>query len=115
MSNSQENSFSENSFWEKLKNFASQAGKEVVEKALILFYAAQKPETPVWAKSIVYSALAYFILPLDAIPDTIPIAGFTDDLATLAAAIVSITMYITPEVKEAAKNKMLDWFGNDEV
>jgi hypothetical protein len=40
--------YSEDSFWEKLKNFAVKAGGEVVEKALQLYYAAQEPETPAW-------------------------------------------------------------------
>ena len=31
-------SFSEGGFWEKLENFALKAGREVVEKALTLYY-----------------------------------------------------------------------------
>jgi uncharacterized membrane protein YkvA (DUF1232 family) len=104
--------FSEQNFWEKLKDFAVYAGKEVVEKALVLFYAAQRPETPLWAKTVIYSALAYFILPTDLIPDFIPIEGYADDLATLMAALGMVAMSITPEVKEAAKQKVRDWFGD---
>lgn len=103
--------YSEQDFWQKLKGFAVYAGREVVEKALTLFYAAQRPETPLWAKTVIYSALAYFILPTDAIPDFIPIAGYADDLTSLIAALGTVAMCITPEVKQAAKQKVEDWFG----
>lgn len=104
--------YSENHFWQKLKEFAIYAGREVVEKALILFYAAQRPETPLWAKTVIYSALAYFVLPADAIPDFIPLTGYADDLGTLVAALGTVAMCITPEVRAAARQKVEDWFGN---
>lgn len=105
--------YSDERFWRKLGRFARTAGKQVVEKALILYYAAQSPQTPAWAKTAIYGALAYFILPFDAIPDFIPIAGYTDDLTTLAAAIAVVAVAITPEVKAQAKQKLKDWFGED--
>ena len=103
--------YSESRFWDKLKKYARVAGSEVIEKALWLFYAAQRPETPVWAKTVIYGALAYFILPTDAIPDLVPLAGYTDDLGALAAAIGMVTLYISDEVKEKARQKMQAWFG----
>lgn len=105
--------YNEESFWEKLINYAKLAGKEVVEKALYLFYAAQQPETPSWAKGVIYSALGYFILPIDAIPDITPIVGYGDDLGVLAAALAVCAAYITPEVKAKAKQKWKDWFGDE--
>ena len=83
----QHSEYSDSSFWDKVKKFALTAGKEVIEKALWLYYAAQRPETPKWAKTAIYGALAYFISPIDAIPDITPLVGFTDDLGALAAAI----------------------------
>lgn len=102
--------FDEGSFWHKVKNFAAAAGREVIEKALWLYYAAQAPETPVWAKTAIYAALAYFVLPLDAIPDFVPVAGYTDDLGTLAAAVGTVSLYITADVKNQAQQKLADWF-----
>ncbi|PSB33442.1 YkvA family protein [Chlorogloea sp. CCALA 695] len=107
------NSYSEASFWEKLKKFALQAGKDVTEKALILFYAYQQKETPLWAKTVIVGALSYFILPTDAIPDIVPLTGYSDDLGALAAALLSVAMCITPEVKELAKKKTQDWFSHN--
>lgn len=105
--------YSEASFWEKLKKFALLAGKDVTEKALILFYAYQQPETPLRAKAVIVGALSYFILPTDAIPDIVPVAGYADDLGALAAALLTVAIYITPEVKELARKKMQDWFSDN--
>ena len=104
--------YSDNSFWDKVKTFAITAGREVIEKALWLYYAAQRPETPKWAKAAIYGALAYFISPLDAIPDITPLVGFTDDLGALAAAIAMTSAYINEDVKAKASQKLLDWFGS---
>ena len=104
-------SFSESSFWEKLSKYAKAAGREVVEAALTLFYAAKSPETPVWAKTVIYTALVYFIIPTDAVSDLIPVAGYTDDLGALGAALATVAAYITPEIEEKAKRKADEWFG----
>lgn len=103
--------FEDGSFWNKVKNFALKAGKEVIEKALWLYYAAQQPNTPAWARTVIYGALAYFVLPVDAVPDAIPVAGFTDDLGALAAALGTVSMYVTAQVKTMATEKMKEWFG----
>ena len=103
--------FDDGSFWSKIKQFALKAGREVIEKALWLYYAAQQPNTPAWAKTVIYGALAYFVLPVDAVPDAIPVAGFTDDLGALAAALGTVSMYVTDQVKTMASEKMKEWFG----
>lgn len=103
--------FDEPGYWAKINRHAQRAGRELVEKSLWLYYAAQSPETPAWAKSAVYGALAYFLLPFDAIPDFLPAVGFTDDLGTIAAAVASVAMYIDDDIKERAAAKLTDWFG----
>ena len=104
--------YSESNFWNKLGGYARVAGSEVVERALQLFYAAQDPGTPAWARGVIFAALGYFIAPLDAIPDLVPLAGFSDDLGVLALAIATVIFYITPDVKAKARAKMRDWFGD---
>lgn len=103
--------YSEPSFWTKLAEVATQAGYEVIEKALWLFYAARKPDVPARAKAIIYGTLGYFILPFDAIPDTVPLLGFNDDLLLLAAAVAVVACHIDAEVKAQARAKLQDWFG----
>lgn len=103
--------YSENTFWDKVKKFASTAGKEVIEKALQLYYALQLPATPLWAKTTIIGALGYFISPIDAIPDITPIIGYLDDLGVLTLAIATVGTYITDEVKAKAEAKLHEWFG----
>jgi len=103
--------YSDENFWAKIKKFALTAGREVVEKALTLYYTAQNPNVPAWAKGVVVGALTYFISPVDAIPDVLVGIGFTDDLGVLLAAIATVSIYINAETKEQAQQKMKDWFG----
>lgn len=104
--------YSEVSFRDKVTRYARKAGREVIEKALWLHFAARDPKTPVWARTTVYGALAYFILPTDVIPDFLPGAGYTDDLGMLVAAVATVTAYITPEVKAQTTAQLTRWFGD---
>ena len=103
--------YTDTSLWSKLSGAAKSAGSEVVERALRLHYAAQREDTPAWAKSAVYGAIAYFILPIDAIPDFVPLTGYSDDLLTLTAALTTVSLYVNDDVKLRARNKLRDWFG----
>ena len=103
--------YSDGAFWAKVKRFAKKAGAKVIYFALLLYYALSSPKTPKWAKTVIISALAYFICPIDLIPDTIPIVGFTDDLAALAAAYKAVKVCVTPEVVAKAKANAHEWFG----
>ncbi|AEP35827.1 YkvA family protein [Taylorella asinigenitalis] len=94
------------------KKVGSRLGKPLLEKGLTLFYALRSPKTPKWAKRVIYGALAYLFLPIDAIPDLLPGIGFTDDLSVIAGALVTIASYITPEVKQKARESMFKWFPN---
>jgi len=105
--------YSDEGFWEKVKKYALIAGKEVIEKALWLYYAGLKESTPVWAKAVIVATLGYFIWPLDAIPDPTPVVGFADDLGALVAAVSTLAAYIDDEVREKTTTKLRNWFGDD--
>ena len=105
--------YSEDSFWDKLKNFAKQAGREVVEKALILYYVGIDSNTPAWAKGVIGAALGYFIFPLDAIPDLAPFVGYADDLGAIAVALAAVASCITKVHIDKAKAKSDEWFGGE--
>ena len=106
-----EENYSEESFWDKIAKYAKAAGYEVVERALQLYYAAQQPGTPAWAKATIYGALGYFITPLDAISDLVPTVGYADDLGVLVLALGTVAMYINDDVREKAEKKLKQWFG----
>ncbi len=91
----------------KIKENTKLIGRELAYQALLLFYAY--PKSPKKIKAVIASSLAYFILPLDAIPDPIPFLGFVDDGIILASAIAIVRLYVTDEIKEQT-NKTLNRF-----
>lgn len=103
--------YSDDKFWEKLKKFAKKAGSSVVYAVLLLYYTLQKPQVPAKAKAIIIGALGYFILPFDLIPDIAVGLGYTDDLGALGIALLQVAMYIDDDIKQKAKEKLKDWFG----
>ena len=106
-----EKHYSDNEFWKKLKVVARKAGLKVVYAALLLVYLVKSPLTSKKDKGKILGAQGYFILPIDVIPDWIPVAGYTDDLAALTWAIYSVAKNVTPEVKQQAKAKLKELFG----
>lgn len=106
--------YSEENFWNKVKKFALKAGKEVIVRALTLYFCLQDKDTPLWAKGVIVSALGYFICPLDAIPDITPVVGYSDDLGVLAAAFATVAVYIKEEHKKRAEETWKNWFGRME-
>src|SRR5262249_30989414 len=103
--------YSEEKFWEKLKTSALAAGRKVVHKALTLYYAAKSSDTPLWAKGLMLGALGYFIFPIDAIPDAIPVVGYSDDLAVLTAAAAAVAKFLTAKHGAQADETIQRWFG----
>ena len=104
--------YSEKSFWEKLARFALTAGKEIVGKALTLYFCFQDNDTPKWAKAVILGALGYFIAPLDAIPDPVPLVGFADDLGVIVFAFSRILIHIKDSHRKMADEKLKEWFPN---
>ena len=102
--------YSEEGLMDKLKKFAKKAGISTIYKALLLYYVLQSEDLPAKEKGLIIGALGYLILPVDLIPDFIPVAGFTDDLAALAYAIHAVRSYVSPEIEVQAKAKLKDWF-----
>ncbi|PIC88103.1 hypothetical protein CSV72_02860 [Sporosarcina sp. P20a] len=107
--------FSEEKFWDKILKFGKQAGVKLTYGALLLFYTFKKPTVPKKVKSTILGALGYFILPLDFIPDFTPIVGYTDDLAIVVGALLVVATYIDANTKQLAKNKVMDWFGENAI
>lgn len=96
--------------FEKLARKAKVAGEALVEHTLCIFYAAQEPTTPMWAKTAGYAAIAYFVSPVDAIPDFLP-GGYADDLGVVVTAYASLTPYVTEEMRSRAKAVIHGLFG----
>ncbi len=88
-------------FWSSLKRVA--ANLPVAEELVTAYYCAFDRETPRHVQLALIGALAYFILPFDIVPDMLPVLGFTDDAAVLAAAVRLVAGHITPAHREAAR------------
>ncbi len=82
----------------------------MIRGALVLYRCLRDPNTPKWARTRIIGALGYFIFPLDAIPDVVPVAGFSDDLGVLALALATVALHIKPEHKQKAEEKLKTWF-----
>ena len=102
--------YSDDGFWGKVKDFAKVAGEGVLEPALKMYYAALDSNTPAWAKATIVGALGYFISPIDAIPDVVPVVGYSDDLGVLVAALATTAAHIKEEHVKKAKETLAQWF-----
>ena len=75
-------------FWPKIRRTAARI--PFADQALAAWYAARDPETPLPAKGMIFAGLAYFVMPIDAIPDVFAGIGYTDDAAVIAAIIATL-------------------------
>ncbi len=105
-----EQEYSEDSFWDKVKNFALTAGEDIIGHALQLYYVGVDPNTKKSDKLKIYGALGYFISMIDAIPDITPIVGYADDLGVVMLIYSSIKSQITEEHRRKSSEKLRQWF-----
>ena len=91
-------------FWKKMKAVAARI--PFAEDALAAYYCALDRQTPLAVRAAIWGALAYFILPFDAIPDYLPLVGYTDDAAVLATALRMVASHMLPEHREAARRAL---------
>jgi uncharacterized membrane protein YkvA (DUF1232 family) len=73
------------------------------ESLVAAAYCATDPATPSRVKLMVVGALAYFVMPIDGIPDLLPMIGFSDDAAVIAATIAAIRMHMKDEHWDRAR------------
>jgi uncharacterized membrane protein YkvA (DUF1232 family) len=76
------------------------------EDLLAAYYCAFDRATPARAKGILIGALAYFILPIDLVPDIVLGLGFTDDLAVLLAAFKVVRTHVTEAHRQRARETL---------
>jgi len=91
-------------FWPKLGRVAARI--PFANHLVSVYYAARDPETPLAAKGVMMGALAYFVLPMDAIPDILAGIGFTDDAAVITAVIATMGANIRKRHREAAERAL---------
>lgn len=97
--------------WNKLTAVAKNLGKKTLWYVLLLYYTLESDEASLGNKAIIMGALGYLILPIDLIPDVVPVLGLTDDAAAIKLAYDTVKASITPEIERKAKEKLAQWFG----
>jgi uncharacterized membrane protein YkvA (DUF1232 family) len=95
-------------FWRTFAKATAKAGSKIpfAEDIVASYYCALDPDTPGKVRAILFGGLAYFVLPLDAIPDFLLGFGFTDDMAVLAAMLSSIRSNIKDRHINLAREKL---------
>jgi uncharacterized membrane protein YkvA (DUF1232 family) len=91
-------------FWEKLKKTAGKL--PFVEDVVAGYYCALDPETPFKVRGTLLAALAYFIMPVDLVPDFIVGLGLSDDITVLTIVIARIREHMTEAHREAARKAL---------
>jgi uncharacterized membrane protein YkvA (DUF1232 family) len=96
--------------WDKLKAIALDLGRDIIERALVLYIVSKAPRVPVQVVAVAVAAIGYLVSPIDAVPDVTPFIGLVDDLAVLAGALTAAAAYVTPEVQAEARRIANEWF-----
>lgn len=90
--------YSDNQINEKLGKVARKAGATVIYPVLLLYNLLKSPGVHSKDKMMIMASLAYFVLPVDLIPDFILGLGYADDGVAVMTCIKALTSSITPEI-----------------
>lgn len=95
---------------QKLLATARKAARQIpfMEDVVAGYYCALDPATPGKVRVTVLAALAYFVLPVDTIPDFLIGVGFGDDATVLMAAIAMVRGHIREDHYAAAREALKD-------
>lgn len=78
-----------------------------MDELVAAYYCALDGQTPTRVRGTLLGALAYFVLPLDGIPDFIFGLGFTDDAAVIMGVLALMRAHITDEHRAAAQKALM--------
>ncbi len=86
--------------WRKARALGRQL--PFAEDVIAAYFCVTDEKTPRRVKLVLLGALAYFVMPLDIMPDLLPLIGFTDDAAVITAALAAVASSITDEHRKKA-------------
>lgn len=101
--------YSDEGLLAKVKKVAAKAGGAVLHRALVLKELLKDPALTAVQKTQIIAALGYFISPVDAVPDFIPVAGYADDLAVLIWVSKRVAKLTTQAHLDAATELLRRW------
>lgn len=97
--------YNEDKFWQKLRKFAGRWGEKLLYPAMLLYCIMKSPDVSMRDKTLIVGALGYLILPLDAMPDFIPLLGIADDISAIMLVTKTLSRHITPEIRQEAREQ----------
>ena len=74
----------------------------------VLWFALRHPQSPAWLKLGVAGGVLYLLMPLDLIPDVIPVIGALDDLVILSLLLRFMLGRLPAEVRADAQRRAHD-------
>lgn len=98
--------YSEAGFKRKVARMPRRAGRMVLERAILLYVIMTDREVPMWARALIIGALGYFVWPLDAVPDAIPVLGYMDDAAVMGLVLSQVGRFVTQAMRERVERLM---------
>lgn len=107
--------FNTHDIFQTIKEYAKNAGVELIYKVLVLYYTVKIGKLPASSVVLVSAALGYFLLPIDIIPDFMGVVGLSDDAIAIGLAMKEIKKHITPEIKTEAAQKLLSYFPSCQI
>jgi uncharacterized membrane protein YkvA (DUF1232 family) len=90
-------------FWSKMRAFIGRI--PFAPQVVALYYLVRDPKSDLGLKGTAVLALLYFISPVDAVPDVIPLVGLMDDAAVISLALMALGGVIKPYMQQAQ-----DWY-----
>ncbi len=73
------------------------------QDTVAMYFVMIDKQTPTWVKGTVGAALAYFVMPIDAVADVIPFVGLVDDAGVLAATLSAVSAFVTDKHQQQAQ------------
>ncbi len=98
-------------FWPKIRRSLGKV--PFVEDAVAAYYCATDRATPTYVKATLMTALAYFVVPTDLLPDVVAAFGYTDDATVLALAVNAVAPHVKEQHRESARRFLEDTGGED--
>lgn len=106
MNSKEDIKYVKNNFWKKTKKVMGKV--PFISDVISLYFCAIDQRTPLNVRLSAFSALAYFVSPVDFIADILP-GGFVDDAGVISSAMLALNSYITNEHRRKAE----DWLNSN--
>jgi len=91
-------------FWSTLRRAAGHL--PFAEELVAAYFCALDRRTPTRVRAMLLSALAYFVLPVDVVPDILAGVGFTDDVTVLLGTLALVRAHIGDDHRRAARRAL---------